>query len=84
VQFTAVTPYPGTKLHRSLEKEIRYEDLWGYKPMGVCRNLSDDELEREIKRAFRRFYLRPGRLVRELGSPGTLLRRARRYLGLYR
>lgn len=84
VQFTAVTPYPGTKLHQSLEREVRYEDLWGYKPVGVCNNLTDDELELEIKRAFRRFYLRPARLVRELGRPGTLFRRARRYLGLYR
>jgi len=85
-QFTAVTPYPGTRLHESLKDkmDIRFEDLWGYKPVGVCRNLSDEELEQEIKRAYRSFYIRPGRLIRELLAPGTLLRRIKRYLGLYR
>jgi radical SAM superfamily enzyme YgiQ (UPF0313 family) len=86
VQFTAVTPYPGTKLHDELEAqcEFRFEDLVGYKPVGVCRNLTNEELEYEIKRAFRRFYLRPARLLREFLQPATLLRRARRYLKLYR
>jgi radical SAM superfamily enzyme YgiQ (UPF0313 family) len=86
VQFTAVTPYPGTRLHEQLGSRItiRYEDLWGYQPVGVCENLSDQEIQQEIKRAYRRFYLRPGRLIRALAEPGTLLRRLRRYLGLYR
>ncbi len=86
VQFTAVTPYPGTRLHDIVakKKEIRFEDLWGYKPQGVCDNLSDDEMEKEIKRAYRRFYLRPGRMIKECTRPNALIRRARRYLGLYR
>jgi anaerobic magnesium-protoporphyrin IX monomethyl ester cyclase len=86
VQFTAVTPYPGTQLHESLKDrmEIAYEDLWGYKPVGICENLSDAELEQEIKRAYRLFYMRPGRLLKALADPGALARRIRRYLGLYR
>ncbi|MBU0754321.1 MAG: radical SAM protein, partial [Planctomycetes bacterium] len=86
VQFTAVTPYPGTRLHERLKDtcNISYEDLWGYKPVGICRNLSNRELEQEIKRAFKRFYMRPGRLLKAALHPGTLARRLKRYLGLYR
>lgn len=86
VQFTAVTPYPGTRLHDRLKETLNfeYEDLWGYKPVGVCRNLSNEQLEYEIKRAFRRFYMRPGRLIKAALQPATLLRRIQRYLGLYK
>ena len=86
VQFTAVTPYPDTKLYKESragrEEDFDYSRFSGTTPVGVAEVLSDDQVSRAIRRAYRRFYLRPGRVLRELRRPQLLLARVRRYIGL--
>ena len=85
VQFCAVTAYPGTKLHKMLrgEREFDYATMTGFHAMEGNEHMSAAEIERKIREAYRRFYLRPGRLARELRNPRTLLRRAARYFTLF-
>ncbi|MBI4878427.1 MAG: radical SAM protein [Planctomycetes bacterium] len=84
-QFTAVTPYPGTPMwveHQKGRPET-YARYDGHTPTGVNTVLAPDELAAEIKRAYRRFYLRPGRIARQLASPRRLLGRIRHYLAMH-
>jgi radical SAM superfamily enzyme YgiQ (UPF0313 family) len=86
VQFTAVTPYPDTKLYKESragrEQDFDYSRFSGTTPVGVAEAMSDDQVSRQIRRAYRRFYLRPARILHELKRPQLLLQRARRYVGL--
>jgi len=84
VQFTAVTPYPDTKLYKESrgEDEFDFNKFTGTTPVGVAQAMSDDEVSRQIRAAYRRFYLRPSRILAELKRPQLLLQRFRRYLGL--
>jgi anaerobic magnesium-protoporphyrin IX monomethyl ester cyclase len=88
VQFTAVTPYPDTKLYKETrperEQDFDYSKFSGTTPVGVARAMSDTQVSAHIRRAYRRFYMRPSRLLRELRRPQLLLQRARRYVGLVR
>ena len=72
VQFVPVTVYPGTPLHREHGDSPH--------PGGVL----DPQAWRSVRHAYRRFYGRPSRLLRELRAPGTLLRKTGRYLALER
>jgi radical SAM superfamily enzyme YgiQ (UPF0313 family) len=80
VQFCAVTAYPGTKLHQMLrgEREFDYATMTGFRAMEGNEHMSALEIERKIREAYRRFYLRPSRLARELRHPRALLRRVSR------
>jgi radical SAM superfamily enzyme YgiQ (UPF0313 family) len=86
VQFTAVTPYPDTKLYKESRQgrqdDFDYSRFSGTTPVGVAQAMSDAQVSRQIRRAYRRFYLRPARILRELRRPQLLLQRARRYVGL--
>ena len=86
VQFTAVTPYPDTRLYKesraSREQDFDYSRFSGTTPVGVAEVMSDEQVSRAIRRAYRRFYLRPNRVLRELRRPQLLLQRMRRYVGL--
>jgi len=72
--FHIATPFPGTDLYRlAREKGWLLTDDWDrYEEDGdgVMRteSLDPEDLRRAQKAAFRRFYLRPSRLRRELGS----------------
>ncbi len=72
VQFVPVTVYPGTPLHREHGDSPH--------PGGVL----DPAAWRSVRRAYRRFYGRPSRLLQELRAPGALLRKTGRYLALQR
>ena len=86
VQFCAVTAYPGTKLHTMLrgEREFDYATMTGFQALEGNEAMSAREIEAKIREAYRRFYLRPQRIARELRSPGRLARRAARYFSLFR
>jgi len=86
VQFTAVTPYPDTKLYKESragrEDDFDFSKFSGTTPVGVAQAMSDAQVSDNIRRAYRRFYMRPRRLLRELRRPQLLLQRFRRYVGL--
>ncbi len=84
-QFTSVTPYPGTPMWvdvRQGQKED-YASYDGHKPTGVNTLLSPDELGAEIKRAYRRFYLRPRRILDQIGTPKRFFARIHHYLTMH-
>jgi radical SAM superfamily enzyme YgiQ (UPF0313 family) len=86
VQFTAVTPYPDTKLYKESradrEGEYDFEKFTGTTPVGVALAMSDEQVSGAIRKAYRRFYMRPSRVLQELRRPQLLLQRFRRYVGL--
>ncbi len=86
VQFCAVTAYPGTPLHEMLRgsRDFDYAAMTGWQALEGNEHMSAAEIEAKIRAAYRRFYLRPHRLLRELASPLRLGRRFARYLTLFR
>jgi anaerobic magnesium-protoporphyrin IX monomethyl ester cyclase len=87
VQFTAVTPYPDTKLFKESmasrgDEDFDYSRFTGTTPVGVAQAMTGDQVSRLLRRAYRRFYLRPSRVLKELKRPQLLLQRVRRYVGL--
>ena len=90
-QFTVLTPYPGTPLFEYAKKHNLIED-WDWEHYTTLRpvmrgfNFTIRQLERMIKYAYRRFYLRLSFITRELrrgrlGSlAGILAREFMRYL----
>lgn len=84
VQFTAVTPYPDTKLYKESrgEEEFDFAKFTGTTPVGVAKVMSGEQVAAMIRKAYRRFYLRPSRVLGELRRPQLLLQRLRRYIGL--
>lgn len=85
VQFTAVTPYPDTKLYnesRDAANDFDYSKFTGTTPVGVAKSMTSEQVSSRIRRAYRRFYMRPSRILREFKRPQLLLQRVRRYVGL--
>ena len=87
VQFTAVTPYPDTKLFKESmasrgEADFDYSRFTGTTPVGVAQAMTGEQVSGLLRQAYRRFYLRPSRVLREMRRPQLLLQRVRRYLGL--
>ena len=84
VQFTAVTPYPDTKLYKESrgDEEYDFAKFTGTTPVGVAKVMSGDQVSAMIRKAYRRFYMRPSRVLGELKRPQLLLQRLRRYIGL--
>ena len=87
VQFTILCPFPGTALYReALDTGLYESDLWqcfaarptaDFEPPYWTERLTADELRELAVRAYRRFYLRPGYVLKRLGSirsPGELWR----------
>ena len=86
VQFCAVTAYPGTPLYKMLrgEREFDYATMTGFQALEGNEHMSAAEIEAKIREAYRRFYLRPRRIVRELRTPGRLVGKVARYFTLFR
>ncbi|MBK9383840.1 MAG: radical SAM protein [Planctomycetes bacterium] len=81
-QFCAATPYPGTALAAALAASdpLLARDA-RHAPRGNGL-LAAEEIDAEIRRAYRRFYGRADRLARELLHPSRLLRRLARWRAL--
>lgn len=84
VQFTAVTPYPDTKLYNDSkgDSEFDFSRFTGTTPVGVAQAMTGEQVSKAIRRGYRRFYIRPSRVLRELRRPQLLFQRIRRYVGL--
>ncbi|GAB4316138.1 MAG: radical SAM protein [Candidatus Sumerlaeia bacterium] len=78
VNFHVATPFPGTELYEmALQNAWITADNWEeFEEEGsaVMRTeaLTPEDLVRAQRRAMQRFYLRPGRIVRELGKIRTM------------
>jgi radical SAM superfamily enzyme YgiQ (UPF0313 family) len=85
VQFCAVTAYPGTKLHQMIagEREFDYASMTGFQALEGNEYMSAAEIEDKIREAYRRFYRRPKRILRQLRSPSQLAVRVARYFTLF-
>lgn len=86
VQFCAVTAYPGTPLYKMLrgERDFDYATMTGFQALEGNEHMSAAEIEAKIREAYRRFYRRPKRLVRELRHPARLAGRVLRYFTMFR
>lgn len=86
VQFCAVTAYPGTPLYEMLrgERDFDYATMTGFQALEGNEHMSAAEIEAKIREAYRRFYMRPKRLVREVKHPLQLARRVARYFTLFK
>jgi len=86
VQFCAVTAYPGTPLYEMLsgDREFDYATMTGFQALEGNEFMSAEEITDKIREAYRRFYRRPKRLVRELRHPGRLAGRVARYFTLFK
>jgi len=93
-QFSILTPYPGTALHRELEPRICETDLSRFDCMHLTYRLErlfPDEVYRLLKKAYLRTYMRPARIAKGLVSswrkkgvkPGYALRLLRYLSNLY-
>ena len=78
VQFTLLTPYPGTPLfQKAVEKDWidtfnwrRYDVL---NPVMRLRNISSKQLKKLLKKAYINFYLRPKYIIKAIKSKNFLL-----------
>lgn len=78
--FGIMTPYPATPLYELGLKCGLYGDYWGEfakRPDATFKapywpELKRDDLDELLDQAYRRFYLRPGRIVKELTKPSTI------------
>lgn len=71
VQFSILTPYPGTKLFDEVKDRIRTFDWNLYDCLHSVIELdylSKNDLEKLLRRAYRSFYLTPDRIVKGLMS----------------
>ncbi|MEM7306914.1 MAG: radical SAM protein [Planctomycetota bacterium] len=86
VQFCAVTAYPGTPLYEMLrgERDFDYATMTGFQALEGNEHMSAAEIEAKIREGYRRFYLRPRRIARELKSPMRLAGKVARYFTLFR
>ena len=71
VQFSIATPFPGTELYQIAKREglLLTEDWSKYtvlKPVMRTKELSVEQLQRLIKKAYFSFYLRPSVVFRYL------------------
>ncbi|MFQ6044712.1 MAG: hypothetical protein ACE5PV_27990, partial [Candidatus Poribacteria bacterium] len=68
-QFSILTPFPGTKLYEQVKERILIHD-WdkydGAHAVLKLDNLSPQEIEELLEKAYKQFYLRPKWLVKNL------------------
>lgn len=85
VQFCAVTAYPGTPLFEILrgERNFDYASMTGFQALEGNEHMTAEQIEAKIREAYRRFYLRPHRLARELRHPMRLAGKVTRYFNLF-
>jgi len=74
--FTILAPYPGTEVY---ELAIREKSIKRIKPKEIFKiprytnkNVSDDELKKELSRIYKKFYMRPRYMIKRLLSIRTL------------
>ena len=86
VQFCAVTAYAGTPLYEVLSEstELDWAEMTGYRAQEGNEFMSAEEIEAKIRGAYRSFYRRPKRMLRELRHPLRLAGKIARYLTLFR
>jgi radical SAM superfamily enzyme YgiQ (UPF0313 family) len=86
VQFCAVTAYPGTPLYKMVrgDKDLDYAEMTGFHALEGNEFLSAEEIEAKIREGYRRFYRRPGRIVREMRNPERIAGKVARYFTLFR
>ena len=70
-QFSITTPYPGTELYDTAERwgtlNKDYKDYHGWVPVFVPHGYKNaEELQAIHREAFRRFYLRPGYILKRM------------------
>jgi anaerobic magnesium-protoporphyrin IX monomethyl ester cyclase len=74
--FTILAPYPGTDIYELAIKEGSLKRISAGEipviPLYKNKNVSQEELENDLKRVYRRFYLRPEYLFRRLFQIRTL------------
>lgn len=85
VQFCAVTAYPGTPLYTMLygDKQLDYARMTGFQALEGNEHMTAEEIENKIREAYRRFYLRPRRIARELKHPMRMAGKMARYFTLF-
>ncbi|MFB6089109.1 MAG: hypothetical protein ABEK36_05005, partial [Candidatus Aenigmatarchaeota archaeon] len=77
--FLKLTPRPGSKMYKEVTDTLGYDH---YKKLiegnsevrelpRPWTNLTNEELDRYIIKAFKEFYLNPGRIIRTLSNIGT-------------
>ncbi|MEZ6004647.1 MAG: radical SAM protein [Planctomycetota bacterium] len=86
VQFCAVTAYPGTPLYKMLRgtREFDFATMTGFQALEGNEHMTAPAIEAKIREGYRRFYLRPRRILREAARPGRLAARIARYFTLFR
>ena len=86
VQFSIVTPFPGTELYNQFKQEGRIEAKdWAefngnLKPVYELPDLSREDMKAMLKKAWRSFYLRPHKIwqtIKKIDSFGVLVRTVR-------
>ncbi len=73
-QFSILTPYPGTETWQSLKPHLITRDWDLYDGLHAVFNgqhLTALEMEHLLRKAYLKFYLRPGRLVKQLAAAAT-------------
>ncbi|MFT5283962.1 MAG: anaerobic magnesium-protoporphyrin IX monomethyl ester cyclase [Planctomycetota bacterium] len=85
VQFCAVTAYPGTPLHQILygDTVIDYSAMTGFNALEGNEHMTAERIEGKIREGYRRFYLRPRRIVREMRHPMRMAGKMARYFTLF-
>jgi anaerobic magnesium-protoporphyrin IX monomethyl ester cyclase len=78
--FSMMTPYPGTRVYEIVKEQGRFllEDWEDYvffeqKARYEMGDMTAELVEEMYRRAYRQFYLRPGPILRRLGSRGFWL-----------
>jgi len=73
-QFSRAVPFPGSEMYNQLKKEGKiitrnwddYDYLLTDKQVFVHDNLNQRQIRKKMKEAYRKFYLRPGFIFREI------------------
>ena len=73
-QFSRAVPFPGSEMYNQLKKEGKiitrnwddYDYLLMDKQVFVHDNLNQRQIRKKMKEAYRKFYLRPGFIFREI------------------
>ena len=80
-----MTAYPGTPLYEMLRgtREFDFATMTGFVALEGNEHMTAEDIEAKIRQAYRRFYLRPRRLLRELRTPRRLMGRVGRYLTMF-
>lgn len=76
VQITLLTPFPGTKIYQwALDQKVFSTDYWrefatnptpGFKTRYWTKELSREDLERLLIVAYKKFYIRPGYIIKRI------------------